>query len=113
VCGVTTRDHLPEMPVLSLDDLVGGLTLVLVVARPTELLACHCFHHSLPFFTSLRLTKPSMVVTQLRLRRPLELIGKRIASCTGRPENASDHWQIEHTGFKAGVTGCVEGGLAG
>jgi hypothetical protein len=29
------------------------------------------------------------------------------------PENVSDHWQIEHTGFKAGVTGGVEGVLAG
>src|SRR5262245_30053667 len=44
VRGVTTGDHLLEMPILGLDDLIGGMTLVLVVAWPTELLACHRFH---------------------------------------------------------------------
>jgi hypothetical protein len=52
VRGVTIGDHLLEMPVLGLDDLVGGLTLVLVVAWPTELLACHRFHQLTAFFTS-------------------------------------------------------------
>ena len=52
VRGVTTGDHLLEMPILGLDDLIGGLTLVLVVAWPTELLACHRFHQLTAFFTS-------------------------------------------------------------
>jgi hypothetical protein len=50
VRGVPTGDHLPEMPVLGLDDLVGVLTLVLVVAWPTKLFACHCFHQLTAFF---------------------------------------------------------------
>jgi hypothetical protein len=52
VRGVTTGDHLLEMPVLGLDDLVGVLTLVLVVAWPTKLLACHRFHQLTAFITS-------------------------------------------------------------
>jgi hypothetical protein len=52
VRGLTTGDHLLEMPVLGLDDLVCGLTLVLVIAWPTELLACHRFHQLTAFFTS-------------------------------------------------------------
>jgi hypothetical protein len=51
VRGVTTGDHLLEMPVLGLDDLVGVLTLVLVVAWATKLLACHRFHQLTAFFT--------------------------------------------------------------
>jgi hypothetical protein len=39
------------MPVLGLDDLVGVLTLVLVVAWPTKLLACHRFHQLTASFT--------------------------------------------------------------
>jgi hypothetical protein len=50
VRGVTSGDHLLEMPILGLDDVVCRLTLVLVVARPAELLACHRFHQLTAFF---------------------------------------------------------------
>jgi hypothetical protein len=53
VHGVTIGDHLVEMPVLGLDDLVGGLTSVLVVAWPAELLACHRFHQLTAFFSGI------------------------------------------------------------
>jgi hypothetical protein len=50
--SVSAGDHLLEVPVLGLDDLVGGLPLVLVVAWPTKLLACHRFHWLVAFLTS-------------------------------------------------------------
>jgi hypothetical protein len=51
------------MPVLGLDDLVGGLTLVLVVAWPTELLACHRFHRLTAFLTSFAILISSVWVS--------------------------------------------------
>jgi hypothetical protein len=63
VRGVTTGDHLLQMPVLGLDDVVGGLTLVLVVAWPTELLACHRFHRLTAFFMSIAVLISSVSVS--------------------------------------------------
>jgi hypothetical protein len=36
-----------------------------------------------------------------------------VASKVIPPDNVSDRWQIEYTGFEASVTGGVEGVLAG
>ncbi len=44
VGGVARCDHLLEMGVVRFDDVVGGLTFVGEVARPTELSACHLLH---------------------------------------------------------------------
>jgi len=63
VRGVTTGDHLLEMAVLGLDDLVGGLTLVLVVAWPTELVACHRFGQLTALFTSFAILISSVSVS--------------------------------------------------
>ena len=63
VRSVTIGDHLLEMPVLGLADVVGGLTLVLVVAWPTELLTCHRFHQLTAFFTSFAILVSSVSVS--------------------------------------------------
>jgi hypothetical protein len=44
VSVIAARDHVAQVPVLRLDHLVGGLTLVGVGARSAVLLAGHCFH---------------------------------------------------------------------
>ena len=44
VCGVTALDHLVEVPVLRLDHLVGGLSVELELACPTQLVARHRLH---------------------------------------------------------------------
>jgi hypothetical protein len=62
VQSVTTGDHLLEMPVLGLDDLVGGLTVVLMVARATELLARHRLHQLTALLSSFAILISSVSV---------------------------------------------------
>jgi hypothetical protein len=83
VRGVTTCDHLLEMPVLGIDDVVGGLTLVLVVAWPTELLASHRFHQLTAFYTSFAIL---IVVVVLERHDPT------------RPAEAAMCWPQSHSG---------------
>jgi hypothetical protein len=74
VRGVTTGDHLLELPVLGLDDLVCGLT-VGVGNRMAHGVACmssfpsaHCFLHE--FLRSWSLARPRRPKRQCALRQP-------------------------------------------
>src|SRR5690349_13082636 len=47
---VAARHHVLQMAVLGLDDCVGGITVQAMVARTSQLLACHGLHHYRPSY---------------------------------------------------------------